>query len=261
MSTVTTHTTASRDSHSVGLCKFNTTSKALEISDGSDWYIYDTNGSAEGSFPNNNYSGYFDGSSDYVTIPTISELNAPSALSTSMWFRPQALGGNRALLSAGSSSSNRFFIQLVSSPTPGIRYGIAGATTDAVVSLSTNTWYNLITVQNGTSLEMFLDGSSLHSTTISAPGSAAGTGFKIGTYAVSISPTSLFQGNIDEFAIYDTALSSSEVSSIYNDNVLADRVALWRFENDFTDNEGSYDGTNNGVTFAAKADDSTNTPY
>lgn len=259
MSTVTTHTTASRDSHSVGLCKFNTTSKAFEISDGSNWYIYDTEGSAEGSFPNNNYSGYFDGSGDYVTIPTISELNAPSALSTSIWFRPQSLGGNKALFSAGSSSSNRFFIQLVGATT--IRYGILGGTTDAAVSLSTNTWYNLITVQNGTALEMFLDGSSVHTATVSAPGSGAGTGFKIGTYAVGIGPTSLFQGNIDEFAIYDTALSSTEVSNIYNNNVLADRVALWRFENDFTDNEGSYDGTNNGVTFAAKADDSTNTPY
>lgn len=259
MSTVTTHTTANRASHSTGLCKFNTTSKAFEISDGSNWYIYNTAGSAEGSFPNNNYSGYFDGSGDYVTIPTISELNAPSALSTSMWFRPQSLSGNRALFSAGSSSSNRFFIQLVGATT--IRYGIAGSTTDASVSLSTNTWYNLITVQNGTALEMFLDGSSVKTATISAPGSGAGTSFKIGTYAVGISPTSFFQGNIDEFAIYDTALSGTDVSNIYNNNVLADRVALWRFENDFTDNEGSYNGTNNGVTFAAKADDSTNTPY
>ena len=259
MSTVTTHTTANRATHSTGLCKFNTTSKAFEISDGSDWYIYNTSGSVGGSFPNNDYSGYFDGSGDYVIIPTISELNAPSALSTSIWFRPQSLSGNRALLSAGSSSSNRFFIQLVGSTT--IRYGIAGATTDASVSLSTNTWYNLITVQNGTALEMFLDGSSVHTATVSAPGSAAGTNLKIGTFAAYINPTSFFHGNIDEFAIYDTALSSSEVSNIYNNNILANRVALWRFENDFTDNEGSYDGTNNGVTFAAKSDDSTNTPY
>ena len=40
MSTLTTHTTASRDSHSEGLCKFNNTNKAIEVSDGTDWLIY-----------------------------------------------------------------------------------------------------------------------------------------------------------------------------------------------------------------------------
>jgi hypothetical protein len=246
-------------SPAVGEMYFETDTNNFIIYDGTNWRGYAANDVVYQTFSNNSYSGYFDGSGDYVTIPTISELNAPSAVSTSMWFRPQLLSGNRALFSAGSSSSNRFFIQLVGATT--IRYGIAGSTTDASVSLSTNTWYNLITVQNGTALEIFLDGSSVKTATISAPGSGAGTSFKIGTYAVSMSPTSFFQGNIDEFAIYDTALSSTEVSSIYNDNLLADRVALWRFENDFTDNEGSYDGANNGVTFAAKADDSTNTPY
>ena len=260
MSTVTTHTTESRDSHSVGLCKFNTTTKAFEISDGTDWYIYDTEGSVAGRFPNNSYSGYFDGSGDYAIIPTISELNAPSALSTSMWFSCQNFSSNRCLFSAGSSSSDKFFIQLNGANL--MKYGIGGSTVDTTVSLSTNTWYNLITVQSGTALEIFLNGSSVGSTITVAPGSGAGTNFKIGTYNIGgVGPASFFQGNIDEFAIYDTALSSSEVSSIYNDNALPDRVAFWRFENDLTDNEGSYDGTNNGVSFAAKSDDSTNTPY
>ena len=248
MSTVTTHTTASRDSHSVGLCKFNTTSKAFEISDGSNWYIYDTEGSAEGSFPNNSYSGEFDGTNDYISVPTISELNAPTAFSTSLWFRPQGTPSDETILSAGSSSGNRFYIQLQSSTN--IRYGSGSTFDDFTIStVSTTTWYHLATIHNGTSLEVFLDGVSQGTASANAPQSGYGTSFHIGAYAVATSPSFKFNGYLDEVAIFDSALSSTEVSNIYNNKVYPDRLAFWRLENDATDNGGNYNGTNNGVTF------------
>lgn len=41
MSTITTHTTGNRATPSLGLIKFNTTTKALEVSDGTGWSVYD----------------------------------------------------------------------------------------------------------------------------------------------------------------------------------------------------------------------------
>jgi hypothetical protein len=44
MSTLTTHTSATRatpSSSNIGLCKFNTTTKAIEVSDGTGWAVYD----------------------------------------------------------------------------------------------------------------------------------------------------------------------------------------------------------------------------
>lgn len=248
MSTLTTHTTASRDSHSLGLCKFNTTSRAIEVSDGSDWMIYDNDGSVSGAFYNNSYSGQLDGTNDYISVPTISELNAPTAFSTSLWFRPQGTPSDETILSAGSSTSNRFYLQLQSATN--IRYGNGSAFDDFTIStVSDTTWYHLATVHNGTNLEVFLDGTSVGTATVNAPQSGYGTSFHIGAYAVATSPSFKFNGYLDEVAIFDSALSSADVSNIYSNKLYPARVAFWRLENDATDNEGNYNGTNNGVSF------------
>lgn len=247
MSTLTTHTTASRDSHSTGLCKFNTTSKAIEVSDGSDWMIYNNDGSVLGAFYTNNYSAYFDTANDYISIPTISELNAPSAWSFACWFRYQGTpsGTSHVLASAGSGTNNRFYIELTSTST--IRFGNDGAFDDITIStVNNNTWYHLALVQSGTSVELYLDGSSQGTAVVNSPNTAWGTSFIIGQYFAS---GFAWSGYLDEVAIFDSALTSTDVSNIYNNKLYPPRVAFWRLENGVTDNEGSYNGANNGVSF------------
>ena len=251
MSTLTTHTTGTRATPSgsnIGLCKFNTTNKAIEVSDGTNWLVYLKDGIASGYFPSNSYSGQFDGSGDYISVPTISELNAPSAFSTSCWFRPQGTVSNYAILSGGSSSSNRFYIQLQTATN--IRYGNGSAFDDFTISsVSDTAWYHLATVQNGSTLEVFLNGTSVGTATVNAPQSGYGTYFTIGGYRVAGASTAFFNGYLDELSIFDTALTTTEIDNIRTKKVYPDRVALWRLENDATDNEGNYNGTNNGVTF------------
>lgn len=247
MSTLTTHTTASRDPHSLGLCKFNTTSRAIEVSDGSDWMIYDNDGSVSGAFYNNSYSAYFDTTNDYISIPTISELNAPTNWSLACWFRYQGTpsASSHVIASAGSSSSNRFYIQLTSTST--IRFGNDGVFDEISIStVNDTTWYHLALVQSGTTAEVYLNGSSQGSATVNSANTGWGTSFKIGRYFTS---GFAWDGYLDEMAIFDSALSSSDVSNIYSNKLYPARVAFWRFENDVTDNEGSYNGTNNGVSF------------
>ena len=247
MSTLTTHTTASRDSHSIGLCKFNTTSKAIEVSDGNDWLIYNTDGSVSGAFYNNSYSAYFDNTSDYISIPTISELNAPSAWSFACWFRysgtPSA--SSHAFASAGSGTSNRFYIELTS--TSNIRFGNDSAFDDISISTVNNTtWYHLAVVHDGGSAEVYLDGNSQGTATVVSPNTAWGTSFRIGQYFSGGFPWS---GYLDEVAIFDSAITSTDVTNIYSNKIYPSRVAFWRMENDTNDNEGNYNGANNGVTF------------
>ncbi len=247
MSTLTTHTTASRDSHSIGLCKFNTTSKAIEVSDGSAWVVYEKD-AVYSTFTSNSYSGQFDGSGDFISAPTISELNAPSAFSTSCWFRPQGTPSNYAILTGGSSSSNRFYIQLQTSTN--IRYGNGSAFDDFTISsVSNSTWYHLATVHDGTSLEVFLDGTSVGTATVNAPQSGYGTDFTIGAYRVAGASTAFFNGYLDELSIFDRALTTTEIDDIRTNKQYNQPVALWRLENDVADSSGSNDGTNNGVTF------------
>tara|TARA_B100000424_G_scaffold174518_1_gene134733 strand:+ start:1573 stop:2334 length:762 start_codon:yes stop_codon:yes gene_type:complete len=66
-----------------------------------------------------------------------------------------------------------------------------------------------------------------------------------------------FGGLIDEVAIFTKALSSSEVTAIYNSGVPKDESAhdglllYYRFEDDVTDTAGTSNATNNGATFSS----------
>ena len=247
MSTVTTHTTANRAAHSEGLCKFNTTSKAFEISDGNDWFIYNVDGSVSGAFYNNSYSAYFDNANDYISTSTISELNAPSAWSFACWFRYQGTPSTNSHIfaSAGSSSSNRWYIELTS--TSNIRFGNNSAFDDITISTVNNTtWYHLVLSQSSTTVNVYLNGALAGSATVNSPSSGWGTSFKIGQYFGGGFPWS---GYLDEVALFDSALTQSDADNIYSNKLYPSRFAFWRMENNVNDNEGNYTGANNGVTF------------
>jgi len=247
MSTVTTHTTANRAAHSEGLCKFNTTSKAFEISDGNDWLIYNMDGSVSGTFYNNSYSAYFDNANDYIAIPTVTQLSAPSAWSFACWFRYQGTPSSTShmIASAGSSPSNRWYIQL--DTTSQIKFGNNGVFDNFTISTVNNsTWYHLVVSQSSTSANVYLNGASVGSATVNAPANGWGTDFKIGQYFTG---DYTWSGYLDEVALFDSALTEDDADNIYSNNLYPSRLALWRMENNVNDNEGNYNGTNNGVTF------------
>ena len=158
----------------------------------------------------------FDGSTDYLSAPTITALNAPTAFSSSAWF---AYSGSTTasaenIITAGSASGNRFYLQVFNPQN--IRYGHSTAYLDISVStLNSGTWYHLATVHNGTSLEVFLNGVSQGTASVNAPQSGYGTNFKIGAYAVGgITPIGHFEGALDNVAIFNSALSASDVASL-----------------------------------------------
>jgi hypothetical protein len=81
------------------------------------------------------------------------------------------------------------------------------------------------------------------------------TGFVIGGVDQKTGALSTAESKIDEFAIFNTALSASEVSEIYNSGVPADLtqhskaanlVNYYRFEGDTTDTQGNQNGTAQG---------------
>ena len=89
----------------------------------------------------------------------------------------------------------------------------------------------------------------------------------IGTY----NPSFYFNGNIDDIAVFDSALSSGDVTTIYNSGVPNDLSSLspvgyWRSENStfstnwtVTDNgSGSNDGTSANMTIEDRVGDASN---
>ena len=203
----------------------------------------------------NTHSIQLDGVDDYIDFGNITSLNNLSAFSTSAWINYSSLGTLKNILVAGGTSlSNRFYVQLLSSSQ--IRYGSSSGFDDVTVStISSGSWHHIVTVHNGTSLDIYLDGVKQNSSpvTVVAPNANIGDDFTIGRY--TISPGYYWNGKLDEVAIFNVELTGPQVAAIYNggtpNNILPLSPVLWsRFES-LTTNAGvvtTADSSGNGLT-------------
>jgi len=263
MSTLTTHTTASRDSHSIGLCKFNTTSKAIEVSDGTDWLVYDYDSVQAGTITNT-YSVDLDGTNDKVSFGNLTNLNSAANLSLSIWFKLDSLkSGGNMLFHSGATASNRFVLWSNTANKIEVFMGTTPLLT-GTTTITTNTWYHASVFKNGTSASVYLN-NTLEASSTSAPSttqSTAGNGALIG--AATIYGPYYSDGHFDECAVWTSDISSDQ-SSLWNSGTPANLASLnplhwWRMgDNDsgtgttVTDQgSGGANGTlENGAAFVA----------
>jgi hypothetical protein len=209
MSTLTTHTTASRDSHSEGLCKFNTTTKAIEVSDGTNWLIYDYDSIAVPAL-SNTYSADFDGVDDQLyfgTSPTNRNVTLGTTdLALSMWFYPQsttqdflwanATGGQRVFLGGGS-----------------LTFGGWGVTLSISSAYSINNWYHLVVTRTSGTEKVYINGIEKSSGSNSTQVNIAHFGSRASAVGY------FFDGQMDEISFHSQGLSATDVSDIYNNGV------------------------------------------
>lgn len=212
----------------------------------------------------NTLSTLFDGVDDYVDMGNILDFTNTDAFSISCWFKRTRTGVSEFLVSKQDSTSNsRGYTLLIpfddNKVTVVIRNNTATSgrlIVDCATVITDTNWHNIIMTYDGSSnvsgINLYLDGNN-------------DTGVTSGTLSATISNTASFQigaknaanefsGNIDEVVIWDSELSASDVTSIYNSGVPNNISSLsplswWRMgDNDtfptITDN-GS--GGNNGT--------------
>lgn len=228
-------------SSNTGLVIFRSDTKAIEVSDGTNYLTYNNDGVYQ-SYPSNSYSASFDGN-DYIT-GTVSGLNSLSAFSTSCWFRYQgSLGGNTHIMLSGAGT---WYVWLRNTTT--IQYASQGSNVKdfTISTINNSTWYHLATVHNGTNATLYFNGNNLGTKAVNSVPSTAGNSFNIGRFT---SGGYFWNGYLDEVALYNRAITPSEVSNIYNNKSYLNPTALYRLENDATDETGNYNLTNNNATF------------
>lgn len=206
MSTLTTHTTASRDSHSLGLCKFNTTSKAIEVSDGSNWAVYDYDSLTAGSL-SNTQSIQFNGTDEYMTVPHDSGINN-STFTISYWFKYTGGSSYRNVVGKRGTSSVGLFQTGIDNN--GKVYYLGGSNLRAhSVAPTINTWNHVAVVQRtGSDADIVLNGNTQN---FAEP---AGNTSETGAITIGTVLTGYFPGYVDEVALFTSALSSSEVAAL-----------------------------------------------
>tara|TARA_R100001463_G_scaffold34678_1_gene76024 strand:- start:3722 stop:4555 length:834 start_codon:yes stop_codon:yes gene_type:complete len=231
--------------------------------------IYESSASGETNITgasgfSNTLSTRFDGVDDFVTMGDVLDFERTSAFSISAWVARAATGINETIVAKMESSGNfRGYILFINSSNQ-IRFILRSQNTSSKRLYATTTatitdtnWHHITLTYSGNSatsgIKIYIDGVSvsltkqhtLNATTVSA------APFQIGARNGS----ALFSKSaIDEVAIFNTELSASDVTTIYNSGVPNDLtgtsglVSWFRMGDGDTfptisDNVGSNNGT------------------
>lgn len=269
MSTLNTYTSGTRPAASgkTGLCIFRTDNNAIEVSDGTSWQTYNSDGTSS-IFSSNSYSVDFDGTNDYIDITGASGLfNSATAFSISLWYYADAYGG--VVFGGGTSTTNGVWITPYSGSGNNFFFTVrnGGSTALNTISPALNQWVHVAATYNAGSGTLYLTpagGSTSITSSSSLPtslSSSAGTDLSIGRLNAS---SDYFNGKVDEVAIWNREITSTEVSNIINNKTYAGVSAMWRLENtaDATIGGSGYNGTmNNFVSPLGFVSGVGNTPY
>jgi hypothetical protein len=229
----------------------------------------------------------------YITFPdmggfTSNTSDADGALS--IWFSLNSIPASNSdyytLIDRGNPSSYSSTYQALellvfgtsntNEVTFNFRRGFSGTNYDptsysaTATTLSANTWYHLVVsyVASTKTATFYLDGTSIgsYSLTSAAGGRTIDSGFNIGSYANSSSYSAYaWNGKIDQFRIFNKALSSGEVTTLYGETYASSTksttdifgdgsgVALYELDEDANDTGGTYNGTPTNINFLGMA--------
>jgi len=165
-------------------------------------------------------AGEFNGSSSFVALPFFNFVSGSSAnFTASLWFNVTDMsGGNNLIQLSGSSATNSSFnVQLLPNGTLRIdSYGAAYAFS-GLPTVSTNNWYNLVLVNAGGTCTPYLNGSAgnvlTHNISFSGSYSNLGARYVLG----SLYTPDITTGKIDQVRIFPSALTSDQVTQLYNE--------------------------------------------
>jgi hypothetical protein len=242
----------------------STDAGAIVVYDSGSWRTFANEASPSFS---NQYSLDFDGTDDYVSTGLTTLV---STWSVSVWFKPAFTGAGQHFLTGratqkrlgmyyGGTTYIDYYLRQSSSP-----FNILNVRSTDLSVLTQ--WNHLVWTKDNatTTVTMYLNGSQIDQD--AGASSAASDFYPEVIGAINTSGTFGFKGKIDEFGWWDsTALSSSDVTAIYNSGVPDDLSSYsptgwWRMGDDdsgagttITDQgSGGNDGTLvNGPTFSS----------
>ena len=175
---------------------------------------------------NSLYSMDFDGSSR-IDAGSASYLNSLSQFSISVWFNLTTAASNKCIVSDwnyNTSPKGHFALQTYNAS--GSNYGLLlfiKATSDVGVNsvqtsavLTENTWHHAVFTYNSGTVTCYVDGSSVSLTTIGTIPTTLTSqdgNLLIGDFA---GLSRYWNGQIDEVAIFNRALDSTEIAALYD---------------------------------------------
>ena len=234
MSTLQTTTSSSRPSAQVGDTYFETDTKDIIVYDGSNWRVYNPD-TVTGWSGTNNYSLNFDGTDDYLTAASIVTPTAQQG-TISAWVKSTTSNfGPIFNISSNTDTHTGYWMGLQFSGIDAgkLEFGLRPNASDFIYYRSSNTyndgnWHHVAVTSNESSYKLFIDGAedTGAATSGSSPSNVVGgwiddmavkNSCNIGAQRRNADKNNhYFNGNIDELAIWDSALTADQIDNIYH---------------------------------------------
>jgi hypothetical protein len=166
---------------------------------------------------------FFDAVSNEYTFsinnPTLSAITQTVTCEVWVWPRNITSGSNKQLYNKSNNQGFRGRIN-TSGVVEALFYN--GLTTDSIVTtltLSNNTWYQIVVVHTSTSVRIYINGIERASTTTSGLNMASplNEGIQFGRYGGG-GGQEYFDGGLSIMRVYNSALSASDVLQNFNFN-------------------------------------------
>ena len=258
---------------------------AADTFDGSNWTINDygsggNDGTSSGMDSSNlvvsdlqqtsGYSPYaldFDGINDYLDCGNNNSLQATTALSISAWIKYTSDTAYFRFIVSRRDSANtnyQFYLLNTTGGSKQLRFVSSGGL-NSTGSVTVNNWHHVAVTANGGNISFYIDGQPAGTGTIAGINSLADKDFIIGN--IPVAGVFEFPGSISNVAFWNTALTSTQVTEIYNEGVPGNLhnfsgtapVSWWQLgsNSSFNTNWTCLDeiGTNNAVSAGSMTND------
>ena len=179
----------------------------------------------------NDYSFEYDGSLDYINADSSSSsVSSDNEGTISLWVKPDDITSSQTIvcLSASTLASQYLYLGLNSSY--GFFVGMRTTSSSSsgffvhadVNPFSVGTWTHLAIVQDGVSPQLYVNGVAVAQTFLVSTNDQkwlndmlSFNSINIGRFFTSIYNQNYFDGKVDEFSYFSSALSSTDISNIY----------------------------------------------
>lgn len=188
----------------------------------------------------------FDGTNDYIEVTDDASLNGLTDLSISLWLKmPTASAYQCIFMKRGSgryaieaNGSGQLLFQISDD---GSSFPFTG--NNANTEIDDDSWHHIVCVRDaGSTLKIYIDGSEEDSDSDTSGGGAINPTENLGIGKRLSGTAYHYEGLIDEVALFDKALTSTEVSDLYNSG----SGLAYPFSS------SSYDKTINGISSYSK---------
>ena len=182
---------------------------------------------------NNVYSMEFDGVADNKINCGIA--NTYNVLSLSVWVKPNSPVNYAGIFGTRNGTSSTLNYLLTIDNTNKFRFIINDGGNKAVLSNDqiTSSWTHVVGVADGNNIHLYINGVKQTATQTYGTIATTNDSLMIGAQ-FALDTTFTFNGSIDEAAIFNTALTQDQVSSIYNATEVVAGVSKTADLNDLT---------------------------